>query len=80
MKTALRIDPDYAPAHQGLGAVLADLATASVRRIIFRKVFATMPFQACRIAAPGRRWTLLQLVSSGGGNIPTASFLTTASF
>jgi tetratricopeptide (TPR) repeat protein/glutathione synthase/RimK-type ligase-like ATP-grasp enzyme len=74
-ETALRLDPDYAPAHQGLGAVLADLGDRPGAQAHFRRGFrdnavSTLPYRGT--AAPVR---MLQLVSSGGGNIPTASFL-----
>ena len=72
---ALRINPELAPAHQGLGAVLADLGDRAGARYHFQKGFrdhavSTLPYRG---TAPPV--TLLQLVSSGGGNIPTASFL-----
>ncbi len=74
-ETVLRIDPDHAPAHQGLGAVLADLGDRAGAAHHFRKGFrghaiSTLPYRGTRPPV-----TLLQLVSSGGGNIPTASFL-----
>ncbi|MGH6715337.1 MAG: tetratricopeptide repeat protein [Bradyrhizobium sp.] len=72
---ALAIDPDHAPAHQGLGAVLTDLGDRAGARQHFRKGFcghaiSTLPYRGDK---PPLR--LLQLVSSGGGNIPTAPFL-----
>jgi hypothetical protein len=72
---ALSIDPDYAPAHQGLGAVLSDLGDRAGARHHFRKGFrdnaiSTLPYRGTKPPV-----ALLQLVSSGGGNIPTASFL-----
>lgn len=74
-EAALRIDPDHAPAHQGLGAVLADLGDRAGASEHFRRGFrghavSTLPYRGDK--APLR---LLQLVSSGGGNIPTALFL-----
>jgi tetratricopeptide (TPR) repeat protein/glutathione synthase/RimK-type ligase-like ATP-grasp enzyme len=74
-ETALQLDPDYAPAHQGLGAVLADLGDRPSAQAHFRRGFrehavSTLPYRGT--GAPVR---LLQLISSGGGNIPTASFL-----
>ncbi|THD61706.1 MAG: hypothetical protein E7813_21610 [Bradyrhizobium sp.] len=79
-ETVLGIDPDYAPAHQGLGAVLADLGDRAGAAHHFRKGFrdhaiSTLPYRG---ATPPV--TLLQLVSSGGGNIPTAAFLDDRSF
>jgi glutathione synthase/RimK-type ligase-like ATP-grasp enzyme len=72
---ALRIDPDCAPAHQGLGAVLSDLGDRDGARRHFRKGFrghavSTLPYRGTEPPV-----ALLQLVSSGGGNIPTAAFL-----
>ena len=72
---ALRIDPDHAEAHQGLGAVLADLGDRAGARAHFKKGFAghavsTLPYRGDKPPV-----TLLQLVSSGGGNIPSGLFL-----
>jgi len=74
-ETVLRIDPEHAPAHQGLGAVLSDLGERTAARQHFEKGFrghavSTLPYRG---SAPPV--ALLQLVSSGGGNIPTAPFL-----
>jgi len=74
-EAALRIDPEHAAAHQGLGAVLADIGERDAAREHFRKGFrdravSTLPYRGDK--PPVR---LLQLVSSGGGNIPTALFL-----
>jgi tetratricopeptide (TPR) repeat protein len=77
---ALQLDPEYAPAHQGLGAVLADIGDRAGAQAHFRRGFrdhaiSTLPYRGDR---PPLR--LLQLVSSGGGNIPTASFLDDRTF
>ena len=74
-EAVLALDPDHAPAHQGLGAVLSDLGEREAAREHFRKGFrgraiSTLPYRGT--TAPVR---LLQLISSGGGNIPTALFL-----
>jgi glutathione synthase/RimK-type ligase-like ATP-grasp enzyme len=74
-EAALRIDPDYAPAHQGFGAVLSDLGDRAGALYHFQKGFrdhavSTLPYRGTKPPV-----ALLQLVSSGGGNIPTASFL-----
>jgi hypothetical protein len=79
-ETALRIDPDHRGAHQGLGAVLADMGDHAAARRHFKLGFAgcavsTLPYRG---AAPPV--SVLQLVSSGGGNIPTASFLDDRTF
>ena len=74
-EAALKADPDHAPAHQGLGAVLADNGDRDAAQDHFRKGFrghaiSTLPYRGTQPPV-----ALLQLVSSGGGNIPTASFL-----
>jgi hypothetical protein len=74
-EAALRVDPDHAAAHQGLGAVLSDLGDRAGAREHFREGFrgravSTLPYRGDK--PPVR---LLQLVSSGGGNIPTNLFL-----
>jgi tetratricopeptide (TPR) repeat protein len=74
-ETVLRIDPDYAEAHQGLGAVLSDIGDRAGALHHFQKGFrghsiSGLPYRGTRPPV-----TVLQLVSSGGGNIPTASLL-----
>jgi tetratricopeptide (TPR) repeat protein/glutathione synthase/RimK-type ligase-like ATP-grasp enzyme len=74
-ETVLRIDPDYAEAHQGLGAVLSDIGDRAGALHHFQKGFrghaiSSLPYRGTR---PPIR--VLQLVSSGGGNIPTAALL-----
>jgi glutathione synthase/RimK-type ligase-like ATP-grasp enzyme len=74
-EAALRLDPDNAAAHQGLGAVLSDLGDRDAARVHFEKGFkdraiSELPYRGSK--PPVR---LLQLVSSGGGNIPTAHLL-----
>jgi hypothetical protein len=74
-EAVLRIDPEHAPAHQGLGAVLSDIGDRAGARYHFGKGFrdhaiSTLPYRGTEPPI-----VLLQLVSSGGGNIPTASFL-----
>jgi tetratricopeptide (TPR) repeat protein len=74
-EAALKSDPHHAQAHQGLGAVLADFGDRDRAREHFRKGFqghaiSTLPYRGSAAPVP-----LLQLVSSGGGNIPTAPFL-----
>jgi glutathione synthase/RimK-type ligase-like ATP-grasp enzyme len=74
-EAALRVDPDHAPAHQGLGAVLADLGDRTAAQQHFAIGFrnhavSTLPYRGTKPPVQ-----LLQLVSSGGGNIPTAAFL-----
>jgi tetratricopeptide (TPR) repeat protein len=77
---ALRVDPDHAEAHQGLGAVLADLGDCAGAREHFKKGFSghavsTLPYRGDKAPV-----TLLQLVSAGGGNIPSALFLDDTTF
>jgi tetratricopeptide (TPR) repeat protein len=74
-ETVLRIDPDYAEAHQGLGAVLSDIGDRAGALDHFQKGFrghaiSSLPYRGTRPPI-----TVLQLVSSGGGNIPTAALL-----
>ena len=74
-EAALRHDPDNAHAHQGLGAVLSDIGERAAARLHFDRGFrhhavSTLPFRGAAAPIP-----LLQLVSSGGGNIPVAPFL-----
>jgi tetratricopeptide (TPR) repeat protein/glutathione synthase/RimK-type ligase-like ATP-grasp enzyme len=74
-EAALEADPDHAAAHQGLGAVLSDEGDREAAAAHFAKGFrehaiSTLPYRGAGAPIP-----LLQLVSSGGGNIPTAPFL-----
>jgi len=76
----LLIDPDHAEAHQGLGAVLSDVGDRAGALYHFQKGFrdhaiSSLPYRGTRPPV-----TLLQLVSSGGGNIPTASLLDDCTF
>ena len=55
-EAVLRIDPDHAEAHQGLGAVLSDLGDRERRAgIISSRAFATTRSRPWPIAAPSRR-------------------------
>jgi Tetratricopeptide repeat len=72
---ALQLDPDLPQAHQGLGAVLAELsdpdgAAAHRQQGYGGHSITTLPYRGTRPALP-----LLVLASSTGGDIPTASFL-----
>jgi tetratricopeptide (TPR) repeat protein len=71
----LRIDPEYAPAHQGLGAVFSDIGDGAAARYHFQKGFRGHAITSLPYRGTEPPVALLQLVSSGGGNIPTASFL-----
>jgi tetratricopeptide (TPR) repeat protein len=72
---ALRVEPDHAQAHQGLGAVLSDLGDRAGARYHFQKGFRDHAISSLPYRGTKPPVALLQLVSSGGGNIPTASFL-----
>jgi Flp pilus assembly protein TadD/glutathione synthase/RimK-type ligase-like ATP-grasp enzyme len=79
-EAVLRIHPDHAEAHQGLGAVLSDLGDRIAAREHFRQGFrnhavSTLPYRGTRPPVK-----LLQLVSSGGGNIPTSAVLDDCTF
>jgi glutathione synthase/RimK-type ligase-like ATP-grasp enzyme/Flp pilus assembly protein TadD len=79
-ETVLRINPDYAEAHQGMGAVLSDIGDRAGALYHFQKGFrdhaiSTQPYRGTKPPV-----TLLQLVSSGGGNIPTAAWLDDCTF
>jgi glutathione synthase/RimK-type ligase-like ATP-grasp enzyme len=74
-ETALNLDPRHPQAHQGLGAVLAALGQRNEARTHLQSGFSghsvsTLPYRGTKPPIP-----LLLLVSSGDGNIPTASFL-----
>jgi glutathione synthase/RimK-type ligase-like ATP-grasp enzyme len=79
-EAALRTNPDHAEAHQGLGAVFSDIGDREAARHHFRQGFrghavSTLAYRGTRPPV-----TLLQLVSSGGGNIPTAAVLDDCTF
>ncbi|MDE2064284.1 MAG: hypothetical protein KGJ00_17945 [Bradyrhizobium sp.] len=74
-EAALNADPDLAAAHQGLGAVLADEGDRDGAREHFRRGFQGHAISTLPYRGEGPPIPLLQLVSSGGGNIPTAPFL-----
>jgi lipoprotein NlpI len=74
-EAALRIDPDYAPAHQGFGAVLSDLGDRAGALYHFQKGFRDHAISSLPYRGTKPPVALLQLVSSGGGNIPTAAFM-----
>jgi hypothetical protein len=74
-EAVLKIDPEHAPAHQGLGAVLADIGDRTAARHHFEKGFRDHAVSSLPYRGTAPPVALLQLVSSGGGNIPTAPFL-----
>jgi hypothetical protein len=72
---ALRLAPRHPQAHQGLGATLAAMGDRIAARQHFKAGFAecavsTLPYRGKKPPVP-----ILLLVSSGDGNIPTASFI-----
>jgi Tetratricopeptide repeat len=74
-ETALRLWPDHPEAHQGLGAILSEIGDHKSARAHFQKGFGDRFMTSLPYRGTKSPIFLLQLVSSGGGNIPTASFL-----
>jgi glutathione synthase/RimK-type ligase-like ATP-grasp enzyme len=72
---ALRINPKLPEGHQGLGAVLSAVGDRSGARIHFKAGFCGRSISTLPYRGAGAPITLLKLVSSGDGNIPTSSFL-----
>jgi Flp pilus assembly protein TadD len=79
-EAVLRIHPDYAEAHQGLGAVLSDVGDRDAARRHFAEGFRHHAISTLAYRGTKAPVTLLQLVSSGGGNIPTAAVLDDSTF
>ena len=74
-ETALRLDPGHAEAHQGLAYVLAELGDEEGAQWHRRKGFEHRPVIALPYRGEGPPVSLLLLVSSVGGNIPTRNLL-----
>ena len=74
-ETALRFDPGHAEAHQGLAYVLAELGDEEGAQWHRRKGFEDRPVLALPYRGEGPPVSLLLLVSSVGGNIPTRHLL-----
>ena len=74
-EAVLKMDPEHAPAHQGLGAVLSDMGDRTAARHHFEKGFRGHAVSVLPYRGTAPPVALLQLISSGGGNIPTAPFL-----
>jgi tetratricopeptide (TPR) repeat protein len=74
-ETALRAEPGHAEAHRGLAYALAELGDAEGAEWHRRKAFADRPVIALPYRGEGPPVTLLLLVSSVGGNIPTRHLL-----
>ena len=79
-EAVLRINPDHAEAHQGLGAVLSDLGDRTAARRHFQKGFRDHAISTLAYRGTRPPVKLLQLVSSGGGNIPTSAVLDDCTF
>ena len=74
-QAALGSDPDHAEAHQGLAYVLAELGDEQGALGHRRKGFGNRPVVAMPYRGQGAPVSLLLLVSSVGGNIPTRHLL-----
>ncbi len=74
-ETALRSDPSHLEAHQGLAYVLAEFGDEEGARWHRRKGFEDRPILALPYRGDGPPVSLLLLVSSVGGNIPTRYLL-----
>lgn len=79
-EAALRSNPDHAEAHQGLGAVLADLGDRIAARRHFQRGFRDHAISTLAYRGTRPPVKLLQLLSSGGGNIPTSAVLDDCTF
>jgi tetratricopeptide (TPR) repeat protein len=74
-ETALTLDPVHREAHQGLSYVLAELGDEEHAREHRREGFEDRPVLALPYRGKGPPVSLLLLVSSVGGNIPTRHLL-----
>ena len=74
-ETALRFDPAHAEAHQGMAYVLTELGDEAGAQWHRRKGFEHRALVELPYRGEGAPVTLLLLVSSIGGNIPTRNFL-----
>src|SRR6202020_1151914 len=79
-EAVLGIDPDFAEAHQGLGAVLSDIGDRAGALYHFQKGFRDHAISTLAYRGTTPPVTLLQLVSSGGGTIPTSALLDDCTF
>ncbi len=71
----LRLDPDHPQAHQGLGAVFSGIGDHSSAEPHFKKGFHHHSISVLPYRGAKPPMSLLLLISSANGNIPTASFL-----
>jgi tetratricopeptide (TPR) repeat protein len=74
-ETALRFEPGHAEAHRGLAYALAELGDEEDAEWHRRKAFGDRPVIALPYRGEGPPVSLLLLVSSVGGNIPTRNLL-----
>ena len=74
-ETALQVEPEYREAHQGLAHVLTELGEDEAAQRHRRKGFEDRPVFALPYRGSGPPVSLLLLVSSMGGNIPTRHLL-----
>lgn len=74
-EAALRLEPDHAEAHQGLSYVLWELGDQRGAERHRRKGFEEHAVRALPYRGQGPPVSLLLLISSFGGNIPTPGFL-----
>src|ERR1017187_7871869 len=74
-ETALRFDPGHREAHQGLAYMLAEIGDEEGALRHRRKGFQDCPVIALPYRGDGPPVSLLLLVSSVGGNIPTRHLL-----
>lgn len=74
-EAALRLEPAHPNAHQGLGAVLAALGEHEGAERHRREGYRDQPITTLPYRGSGAPLPLLLLVSAGGGDLPTASFL-----
>jgi hypothetical protein len=74
-EAALRTDPNHAGAHQGLAYVLAELGDEAGAERHRRQGFENRPLVTLPYRGDGPPVSLLLLVSSLGGNIPTRNLL-----
>jgi TPR repeat len=72
---ALSLDSSNPHAHQGLGAVLSDLGDRAAARDHFEKGFGDHAISSLPYRGSKPPIHVLQLLSSGGGNIPAAHLL-----
>jgi glutamate/tyrosine decarboxylase-like PLP-dependent enzyme len=79
-ETALRVDPRHSEAHQGLAYVLAELGDEAGSLHHRRQGFQDRPVLTLPYRGEGPPVSLLLLVSSVGGNIPTRHLLDDRAF